>query len=242
MRKILNEFMAWLPGDRSDKMFLARIKANTTPEVHRIYCAKNGDRAELMIYENIGLDWWTGEGMTPSKLQSELNRLRPFDELLVRMNSNGGDVFDAMAIYNVLRMMPEPVVVEIEAVAASAASYIVQAASPGKLRIHESAEIMIHKAHGMFAGFDTADNMEPDAIDFFALLRKIDVHIADIYAARTGKEASTWLTKMKKDYWMSGKQSVEEGMADEVIPLKKSGKKNETPYKNRIKQLMTNAN
>lgn len=242
MRKILNEYMPFLSLDRGDAETVARLRAASRPNVHRIQCAKKGTRAELLIYEQIGLDWWTGEGMTPAKLQDELNGLRPFDELLVRINSPGGDVFDGMAIFNVLRMLPEPVAVDVEGIAASAASYIAQAASPGRLRIHEAAQAMVHNAMGLVMMFDNANAIERDATALVTLLRKIDGQIADVYSARSGRTVKDWASMMAKETFLTGKEAVAEKFADELIPLKEGGKKNETPWKNRIKQLMTNGN
>lgn len=239
MRRIVNEYLPWLSLERSDVETVTRIKAGSRPVMHTIHCAKKGTQAELLIYEQIGLDWWTGEGMTPAKLQDQLNGLRPFDEVLVRINSPGGDVFDGMAIFNVLRMLPEPVAVEIEGMAASAASYIAQAANPGRLRIHETAQAMVHNAMGLLMMFDNADAIERDVTALVALLRKIDGQIADVYAARSGRKASEWAEMMAKETYLTGKQAVKEKFADELIPLKTDGKKNETPWKNRIKQLMT---
>lgn len=241
MRHIVNEYLPWLSTiglDRKDVEIVTRIKANGKPVMRSIRCAKEGKRAELLIYEQIGLDWWTGEGMTPGKLQDELNRMRPFDELLVRINSPGGDVFDGMAIFNVLRTLPEPVAVEIDGLAASAASYIAQAADAGRLKIHESAQAMVHNAMGLLMMFDNADAIERDSLALVALLRKIDAQIADIYASRSGRPASAWSDMMRKETFLTGKQAVEEKFADELIPLQTKGGKKNDAWKNRLQKML----
>ena len=236
MRRIVNEYLPWLAGiNRDDVEMLSRIKARG--ESHPIRCAKQGTKAELLIYEQIGLDWWTGEGFTPARLQDEINRVRPFNELVVKINSPGGDVFDGMAIFNVLRSIKETVSVEIEGLAASAASYIAQAASRGQLKIHETAQAMVHNAMGGLMIFDNADAIERDSTALVALLRKIDQQIADVYAARSGRPANDWAKLMNAETFLTGKQAVAEKFADVLIPLEGGGKKNQA-WKNRIDQMM----
>src|SRR5690606_16930349 len=58
---------------------------------------------ELVIYEMIGLDWWTGEGMTAKRFKDELAGLGSPANLRVRINSGGGEAFDGLTIYNLLR-------------------------------------------------------------------------------------------------------------------------------------------
>lgn len=240
MRRIVNEYLPWFAAQglvRQDVDLVLKMKAGLprTAAKH-IRCAKENKVAELFIYEQIGLDWWTGEGMTPSRLHDELESVRPFDELLVRINSPGGDVFDGMAIYNVLRKMPERVTVEVEGLAASAASYIAQAASAGQLRIHETAQAMVHNAMGMMMAFDNADAIENDTAALVALLRKIDGQIADVYAARSGKPASYWKDLMNKETFLTGKEAVDAKFADKLIPLEKHEKRQ--AWKNRLDQMM----
>lgn len=243
MRRIVNEFLPWLSLglSRDDVEMISRVKAGGRPNVRTLRMAKEGDKAELLIYEQIGLDWWTGEGMTPGKLQDELNRLRPFSELKVRINSPGGDVFDGMAIFNVLRTLPEPVAVEIDGLAASAASYIAQAATPGQLKIHETAQAMVHNAMGGLMMFDNADAIERDAASLVAVLRKIDGQIADVYAARSGRPAVEWAAMMKKETFLTGKQAVDEKFADAVIPLAGKSKRNDA-WRSRLEKMMLDTN
>lgn len=181
--------------------------------------AKEGKKAELLIYDQIGLDWWTGEGYTPKRLEEDLASLRPFDSLTVRINSPGGDVWDGMTIYNVLSKIHEEITVEIEGIAASAASFIAQAADPGQLKIHEAAQAMIHLAWtgAIIVGNKHAVKGEADKL--YDIMDRIDNQIAEVYAARSKRPAFDWIGLMEAETYMTGREAVREKFADEVIPL-----------------------
>jgi len=96
--------------------------------VIKIY-ARGSRRAEVLIHEAIGEDWF-GNGLTSKRFVQELNDLGEVDEILVRINSPGGAVFDGVAIYNALKEHPARIDVLVEGLAASIASVIARKASP----------------------------------------------------------------------------------------------------------------
>lgn len=180
---------------------------------------KKGTDAELCIYEPIGLDWWTGDGMTPYKLKEQLAALRPFNKLAVKINSGGGDAFDGVTIFNVLRMLEEEVRVEIEGMAASAASVIAQSADPGLLRIHEAGFAMVHNAAtGLFI-FANKHVLREETDKLYDVLDKVDNVAADLYTARSGRPRGDWVDFMDRETYFTGKEAVEEKFADELISL-----------------------
>lgn len=161
--------------------------------------------SEIFIYDEIGPDW---RGMISTRyMQSELDKHKA-KPVTVRINSPGGDVFEGQAIYNMLRRHGAKITIEIDALAASAASYIAMAGD--EIRIAENAMIMIHNAWTETVG----DKQEHEKR--IALLDKIDSSLVEIYSARIGDKSTPEQVKawMDAETWMSAKESVERGFSD----------------------------
>ena len=93
--------------------------------------AKANRAAEVLVYEQIGADWY-GNGVTAKKFREELAALGEVDEITVRINSPGGEVFDGFTIYNELRAHKARKIVHIDGLAASIASVICFGACCGR--------------------------------------------------------------------------------------------------------------
>ena len=106
--------------------------------------------AEVSIYDEIG-----AYGVSAKSFLDELGALPDDGPLTLRLNSPGGSVFDAVAIYNALKRHAGPVTVWIDGIAASAASYIAMAGD--EVVMPENAFLMIHDPSGFVMG--TADDM-----------------------------------------------------------------------------------
>lgn len=159
----------------------------------------------ISIYDEIGLF-----GVAASAFLDDLSGIKGDIEL--HLNSPGGDVFDGIAIYNQLRSAQQrgQVKVIVDGIAASAASFIAQAASPGQLEMAPHSQMMIHDGFGMVIG-NSADLRETAD-----LLDKASDNIAGIYADRTGKPADYWRGKMQAETWLSDSEAVAEGLADRI--------------------------
>lgn len=168
--------------------------------------------AELLIYEVIGDDWMGG-GMTAKRFHDELKSHGDAKEITVRINSPGGNVADGDAIYNALVRHPARVVVEIDGVAASAASYIAMAGD--EIRIAENGIMMIHRAMSVTIG-NTLDHAK--AVDW---LDKVDGTIAGIYSKRTGRRAETWLKMMSDETYFTAEEAVENKLATSITSNKR---------------------
>lgn len=189
----------------------ARIAArvNKTPQdcgTIKITAAADGSTAELMIYDEIGFDWWTGEGMTAARFRDELAAIGNVSTINVRINSPGGDVFDGLAIYNQLRRHSAQIVVDVDGVAASIASVIAMAGQ--EVRMGQSSLMMIHNAMGGVMG-----NAQ-DMLEFAKVLDKIDGELAATYADKSGRDAAEFRDLMDKETWLSAEDAIELGMAD----------------------------
>ena len=107
-------------------------------------CALN-EGAEILIYDEIG-----AYGVSAKSFLADLGALPADAPLELRLNSPGGSVFDAVAIYNALKRHEGTVTVTIDGIAASAASYIAMAGDT--VVMPENAFLMIHDPSGMVMG------------------------------------------------------------------------------------------
>ncbi len=142
------------------------------------------------------------------------------DTVKVRLDSPGGIVWDGFAIYNALHQHPARVEIDIDALAASAASVIAMAAD--EIRIAEAAMMMIHDPWSCTCG--SANDLRAEA----GLLDKITGSIAGVYTARTGIKRDAVLKMMADETWLDAQEAVDQGFADSVTK-NKSAPKNEGP-------------
>ena len=165
------------------------------------------DEPELYIYEQIGFDWMSGEGVSAMQFTQQLNTLDGKD-LTVRINSPGGDVFDGVAIYNQLREYPGHVHVIVDGIAASAASIIAMAGD--RITMAQTSQLMIHDAWTMAMGNEQAMREIAD------VLEKIDDQIAGVYAQKSGRRKNTWREIMNKDTYYTPEEAIEAKLVDDV--------------------------
>lgn len=132
-------------------------------------------------------------------------------DLELHINSPGGDIFEGLTIYNNLRQRKGTVSVVVDGLAASAASFIAMAASPGCLAMAPHSQMMIHDGFSMAIG--NAEDMRKMA----DLLEMQSDNIAGIYAERSGKPAAYWRGLMRAETWLTDAQAVAEGLADHIL-------------------------
>lgn len=174
------------------------------PAWYHIANAVTGVPTQVSIYDEIGF-----YGVAAGQFMADLKGVNGDIEL--HINSPGGDVHDGIAIYNQLKQRPGSVSVVIDGLAASAASFIAQAASKGKLQIAPHAQMMVHNGFSMAIG--DASDLRKTA----DLLDEITTEIASIYAERTGKPVDFWLAKMAAETWYTDKTAVADGLADSIL-------------------------
>lgn len=126
----------------------------------------------------------------------------------LRINSPGGDVFDARAIATAITQHKSTVVAHVDGLAASAASYIAIAAD--EVEMAPGSFLMIHKAWTFAFG-----NSE-DLLSTAALLEKIDGSLAADYAKKTGKSNAQIEDWMSAETWFTAEEAVTEGFAGKV--------------------------
>lgn len=161
----------------------------------------------ISMFDVIGEDGWTGGGVTASRVSAALRSIGNKD-ITVRINSPGGDMFEGIAIYNLLRAHPAKVTVEVLGWAASAASVIAMAGDD--IRMGLGSFMMVHNAWGMVIG------NRHDMREAATLFDQFDAALADIYQARTGMERAHIEQLMDAETFMTAAQTVEYGFADVV--------------------------
>lgn len=173
-------------------------------------CAKAGDDAEasISIYDSIGENW-EGTGITSKRISAILRTIGPKD-LVVNINSPGGDFFEGMAIYNLLREHQGKVTVRILGVAASVASVIAMAGD--EILIGDGAFLMIHNAWAVAVG------NRHDMMDSAKLLEPFDAAMAALYAHQTGMSTAEAAAMMDKETWIGAQQAVDDGFATGLLP------------------------
>jgi len=173
---------------------------------HPFAAAPDAD-ATISIFDVIGDDGWTGGGVTAKRISAALRSIGNRD-VIVRINSPGGDMFEGIAIYNLLRTHPAKVTVEVLGWAASAASIIAMAGDV--IRMGLGSFMMVHNAWGMVIG------NRHDMREAAELFDQFDAALADIYQARTGMKRADIEQLMDAETFMAAAQTVEYGFADVV--------------------------
>jgi ATP-dependent protease ClpP protease subunit len=178
----------------SKRVFMAAVKSSVL---------------EILIYDEIGENYWTGGGITASSVASAIKAAGTFSSISLRVNSPGGSCFDGVAIFNLLRAQGKPIEVFVDGIAASAASVIAMAGDT--INIGVGAMLMIHNAMWGAYGDAQALRTAADAIE------TISVTVGEIYVQRSKKDAAAVKALMDAETWMNGAQAVEQGFADKVV-------------------------
>jgi len=166
------------------------------------------DMPTISIFDYIGDDG-EGGGVSSKRIATALRSIGE-KPIKVEINSPGGNYFEGVSIYNLLRRHPAAVNVEILGIAASAASVIAMAGD--EIAIAHNAEIMIHEAQGLFMGTKT------DMKEAYQTLEHIDGAMCETYAARSGREADEFARMMAgKDVFFRGQEAIDAGLADVLM-------------------------
>lgn len=188
--------------DRFSSRVLMNFAATGLPQTFAFRAAAEGV-TEILLYEEIG-DW----GVTAEDFVLALAKVGD-GPINVRINSPGGDITEGYTIYNALKARTTPVIVTVDGLAASAASFIAMAGFP--LRMAETSMMMIHKGWGFTIGNDD------DHLETALILGKMDGQIADIYAKKSGKSQAEMRAVMKASTWFTSTECKDAGLCDEVI-------------------------
>jgi len=172
------------------------------------YEIKNkSDKAEIWIYEMIGEDFWSGGGVTAKDFQKELSAIKA-PAIDLHINSPGGEVFEGIAIYNLIKQHPAEVTTYIDGLAASIASVVALAGDT--IYMAENALFMVHNPWGCECG---------DSADMRKMADRLDVirdSIAKAYISKTDKTEDEINALIDEETWMDADEALELGFIDEV--------------------------
>lgn len=170
--------------------------------------AKGNDTAEILVYDQIGANSWTGEGLTAKAFAEKLSSMGKLKNINVRINSPGGSVFDGTAIYNTLKNNPAKVTTIIDGAALSVASIIAMAGD--EIRMAKNGYLMIHDPSGVARG--GADEMRKMA----EMLDTVKSSLVTTYAERSKQEPEKVAEMMTAETWMTASEAKELGFVDVV--------------------------
>lgn len=159
--------------------------------------------AEISIYDEIGA--W---GITAKDFQREFRALGPVKDIRVSINSPGGEVFDGLAIHNMLKRAKARVTVTVDGIAASIASVIAMAAD--ELIMPANSMLMIHNPSGVVVGTSKDMRELADALD------KIRGSLVSAYADKSGLEPDAIVEMLDAETWLSADEAVALGFADTI--------------------------
>lgn len=165
------------------------------------------DDNTISIFDVIGQDYW-GEGVTVKRISGALRAMDGAD-VTVNINSPGGDMFEGLAIYNLLREYQGKVTVRVLGIAASAASIIAMAGD--EIQIGRGAFLMIHNS------WVYAKGNRHDLAELALSLEPFDTAMADIYVARSGLEMNVVQKLMDAESYIGGSDAVDKGFADSLL-------------------------
>lgn len=189
--------------------------------------AASDEPGQIAIYDGIG-EQWDGTGTSSRRIAAALRALGE-SEVVVSLNSPGGDFFEGIAIYNLLREHKGRVTVKVLGLAASAASIIAMAAD--RLEIARSGYLMIHNAWSVVMG------NRHDLKEAIAVLEGFDSTMASVYADRSGLEHRRLAAMMDNETWLDGESAVELKLADALLPGDEITRSNENKITSELRQI-----
>ena len=203
-------------------------KPNNAPQVNiqrpcYAMASTDGQTADITMYGDIvekqPIDRWTnepipGQYIVESEFLNDLAQIEGCSQITIRMDSLGGDAGVSILIHNRLRELAAKgtkLVCIVDGVAMSGGSLIMCACDT--VRVNPSSLVMIHKCWSFVLGAYNADELRKaaDANDAW------DKSQVSIYKRKTGLSETVLLHMMADTTYMTGKEAVEKGFADELL-------------------------
>ena len=172
-----------------------------------------GDSAELQLFGTISSeeDWWSDDCVTYRNFINELKALGDKKNINVLIQSGGGDVFAANAIYTALIQSKATITATVIGLCASAATIILQAASTR--RIAKNGVLMAHNPSVTLYGSYTSAQLAKLA----EVTDKVKESIMSVYRDRLGKTDDEIKELMNNESWYVGQEAIDNGFCDELI-------------------------
>ena len=168
-----------------------------------IRAAAGGYRAEVRLYDEIGK-----MGITALRFVEDLAALGEIEEIDVRINSNGGDVYDSISMYNALIRHPAKIIVHIDGIAASGASMVAMAGD--LVLMPRNALMMIHSPWAGAVGNAIVFREKADAMD------KAKASLVMAYSQKSGLLPERIEKMMDEETWLTAEEAVSLHLADDI--------------------------
>ncbi len=186
-----------------------------------------GETADIYIFDEIGT-----YGVTAQEFINDIKDLKG-TSINLRINSLGGDVFDGMAMYNVIKRREAKTTVYIEGIAASIATIIALGAD--EVVMAENSLFMIHNAWGGTMGEAKDMRKTADTLD------KISGELTDIYRKKTGLSYEALQEMMDEETWLNAEEAYELGFVDVISDsIKVAAKYDVSKFKNITEEEIQN--
>lgn len=165
--------------------------------------------AELYLYGYIGLDILAKDFISELREKESL-----YKNVVIRINSPGGDIFEGLPIYNYIKGSSAQYTVQIDGLAASLASIVM--CSGNHVRAASNSMVMIHgPLSGDFTHLEQLENI-------VSVMKKIRKQMAEIYGSKTGRSTNwvieNWLSD-GKDHWFNAEEARQAKLVDEVYQV-----------------------
>lgn len=170
------------------------------------------NNAEMFLFGYIGADITVREFMTSLRdMESK------YPNITMLINSEGGDMFQGLPLYNNLCKSPSYITADIQGLAASMITIVMCGAK--KIRAASNAKFMVHGPQG--GDFTNIEGLE----SLVGVMKSLRADMAQVYAKRTGKTEQwildNWLTD-GKNHWFSAQEAKDVGLIDEVYEVQSS--------------------
>jgi len=185
------------------------VKKMELPKINKrfeVFNQAESNEADMFLYGSIGSGWFAD--ISSKDVKAKLDSINA-KTINVHINSPGGDVFESIAIHNLLKNHKASINVYIDGLAASGASVIAMAAD--KIIMPRNTMMMIHRAWTFAYG--NAAELRKIAND----LEKIDTAVTESYTSRFVGERSELERLLDEETWLTAAECKALGFCDEVV-------------------------
>lgn len=193
---------------------------NDVTKFWNVVTDESNDSAEITLYGDIlsdqPRDFWTGQAIegnfiTPQAFADDLAKCRKKNNIIVRLNSCGGDLFTGIAIHNSLKGLSGKKTVIVEGIAASAASVIMCAGDD--VQVYPGSIVMVHGVSSFMYDMVNLSDLKK----MVKAMDTMENAVASIYSKKTGKETGELRNLITRETWMTGQEAIDSGFANSMI-------------------------
>lgn len=181
----------------------------------------NGNNATIYLYGDIS-DWI--DGVRPADVVRELKEAEnAYKNIDVRINSNGGDVYAGIAIFNAFLNSKANITIYVDGIAASMASVIALCGKP--VQMSKYARLMLHSVSGGCYG------TKEDLATTIKEIESLENTLATMYGDKTGKTPEEIKSMFfdGKDHWLTAEEALSLGFIDGIYDADPIVEANPTP-------------